>query len=770
MARYTLSHWGLYEVEKTAAGEPSIAAYRHDPDPSAIGLHQFAPELSRLRVRKPAVRRSWLENGPGANPELRGREPFVEVEWEEAFSLVAAEIERVRTTHGNSAIFGGSYGWASAGRFHHAQSQIHRFLNAAGGYVRHKDSYSLGAAHVIMPHVVAGMDELISIHHTWDVLAEHTKLLVTFGGVPRKNAQSSPGGVGRHRVRDGLASLHRAAVRIVNLGPVNDNIETGGPIEWIQLRPNTDVAMMMALCWVLRDEKLHDVDFLSRYCVGYINFEAYLLGATDGIAKTPQWAATITGVPAEVTYQLARDMAKNRTMLNVAWSLQRAERGEQPFWGVVTLACMLGQIGLPGGGFGAGYGPANTMGTPHRKIGGPTLSQGFNPVTQFIPVARIADLLIHPTEAFTYNGTTYTYPDIRMVYWAGGNPFHHHQDLNRLVKAWQRPETIVFHEQYWTAAAKFSDIVLPATTSLERDDIGYASQEGVLVWMSKTTEAVGYALSDYDIFAGIASKLGCADVFTEGRSADAWLRVMYEDLVPKYDRVGIALPDFEAFKELGLIDLDASGSSHVMFSAFREDPLTHPLKTRSGLIEITCRDIESFQLSDCVGHAAWLAPTEWLGSDLTGKYPLHLLTDQPRNKLHSQLDASPHSMASKVHGREPVYLSADDAGARGIQHGDLVRVFNDRGACLAIATVSADVMSGVCRISTGSWYDPDPDTGLDKHGNPNVLTNDVPASGLSQGCAAQSCLVQLERFTGEPPPVTAFELPAFADRADDSGI
>jgi biotin/methionine sulfoxide reductase len=764
MTRYTLSHWGLYELDGEPGEVPRISGYRHDPDPSPIGLYQLAPELSRLRVQKPSVRKSWLEGGPGTRPELRGREAFVEIDWDEAISLVAAEVGRVRTSHGNASIFGGSYGWASAGRFHHAQSQIHRFLNAAGGYVRHQDSYSLGAAHVIMPHVVAGMNELNGMHHTWDVLAGHTRLLVAFGGIPWKNAQSSPGGVGRHRARDGLAGLRDAGVRIVNIGPVNDNLSTGGSVEWIQLRPNTDAAMMIAMCWVLRDRNLHDAEFLQTYCVGYSDFEAYLLGLVDGVPKGPEWAAPITGVSAETIVQLALDMAATRTLINVAWSLQRAERGEQPFWGAVTLAAMLGQIGLPGGGFGMGYGPANTIGTPHRNIGGPTLPQGCNPVSQFIPVARIADLLLHPNEQFTYNGTTHTYPDIRLVYWAGGNPFHHHQDLNRFAKAWQRPETIIFHEQYWTASARFSDIVLPVTTTLERDDIGYSGQEGILVWMSKVVEPPPFARSDYAIFSRVAKHLGCMNAFTECRTEEQWLAAMYEDLVPRYAGLGIELPDFESFKALGVVDLDHTKASHVMLAAFRSDPSKNPLATKSGLIEVGCGEVASFQLDDCRGHAAWLEPTEWLGAERARRFRLHLLTDQPRNKLHSQLDASPYSAASKIKGREPVHMSFQDAQTRNISSGDLVRVFNDRGACLATAVVTNDIMAGACRISTGAWYDPDMGTGLDKHGNPNVLTNDVPASSLSQGCAAQSCLVEIERYEGEPLSVTAYRLPFFIQR------
>ncbi|WP_343651313.1 molybdopterin-dependent oxidoreductase [Herbaspirillum sp.] len=761
MTRYTMSHWGVYEVEHDAVGHPRLLPYSADPDPSPIGLHQLSPELMRLRIRKPAIRESWLRQGPGAAPERRGKERFVEVDWETAIDLVAKDIDRVRKQYGNSAIFGGSYGWASAGRFHHAQSQVHRFLNMAGGYVRHQDSYSLGAAHVIMPHVVDGMNELISYHHTWDVLADHTRLFVTFGGVPAKNAQSSPGGVGRHRVKDGLAAMRAAGTRFVNIGPVSDNLETGGEVEWIAARPNTDTALMLGLAWVLRTENRHDSAFLATHCVGYEKFEAYLLGATDGEPKTPQWASVITGVPTDRIIALAREMSQVRTMINVQWSLQRAKHGEQPFWMAVTLSAMLGQIGLPGGGFGCGYGPANTIGTPHEKLGGPTLEQGRNAVKDFIPVARIADMLLHPGEPFSYNGMTYHYPDIKMIYWAGGNPFHHHQDINRFLQAWQRPQTIIMQEQFWTASAKYADIVLPVTTSMERDDLGYASQEAVLVWMSKIIEPVGQALSDYEIFRRLAARLDVEEAFTEGRTEEQWLAHMYQGTVERYAKYGIHLPDYDRFRELGIIDLDHRKKSVVMLDAFRQDPISAPVNTPSGKLEIFSEIIAAFGLDDCAGHARWQPPHEWLGAPLARKFPLHLLSDQPRNKLHSQLDGSPLSAGGKIQGREPVYINASDAASRGIDHGDIVEVFNDRGRCLAAAVISHQIMPGVVRMSTGAWYDPEPLTGRDKHGNPNVLTADVGASMLSQGCAAQSCLVEISGPLRNAPSVTAFELPSF---------
>ncbi len=763
----TSTHWGVYEIELENGRAKAIRPYRDDPDPSPIGLHALSPEVARLRVRRPAVRKSWLDNGPGARTDRRGTDPFVEVSWDEAEALVAGELRRVIDKHGNAAIFGGSYGWASAGRFHHAQSQIHRFLNAAGGYVRHIDSYSLGAARVLMPHIVMSMDDLMASHTAWSVLENNTTLFVTFGGVPAKNTQVSAGGPAEHRARDGLKRLRESGCRFVNISPVNDDLDTGAAHEWISIRPNTDTALLLALAHTIHAEGLHDASFLASHCVGFDRFLPYLTGATDGQPKDAAWAAPITGVPADRIVALAREMAANRTMLNIAWSLQRSHHGEQPFWALVTLACMLGQIGTPGGGFGAGYGPTNLMGSPHARFSGPTLSQLTSGVTDFIPVARVTDMLLNPGAPFDYNGQKRNYPDIRLVYWAGGNPFHHHQDLNRLREAWRRPETIVVHEQFWTPTAKQADIVLPATTTLERDDIGYATREAHLIAMKAVCDPVGESRDDHAIFAGIAAKMGAdvAATFTEGLSPMQWLERLYAESRSRAAASGVTLAPFDTFWREGRTIARSDAPPPVMLADFRADPDKYSLKTPSGKIEIFSERIAGFGYDDCPGHAVWMEPLEWLGARLAGRFPLHMLSDQPTTKLHSQLDHSPHSQAAKISGRQPVTISRVDAEARGIAHGDLVRVFNDRGACLSAAAVSDLIRPGVVRLSTGAWFDPE--TGgsnrpLEKHGNPNALTLDIGASKLSQGCVAQTCLVEIERHVGPVPDVTAHDLPGFA--------
>jgi biotin/methionine sulfoxide reductase len=564
-----------------------------------------------------------------------------------------------------------------------------------------------------------------------------------------------------HRLKDGLYGMRAKGVRFVNVTPTAEDLDTGGDVEWIAIRPNTDAAMILALCHVLLTEKLHNREFLDRCTVGFDKFAPYLAD------KTPEWAEKICSVPADRIRRLAREMAATRTTVNINWSLQRSHHGEQPFWALVTLACMLGQIGLPGGGFGASYGPTNIMGSDAPRFSGPTLSQGTNAVPDFIPVARFTDMLLNPGGKVSYNGQEITYPDIRLVYWAGGNPFHHHQDLNRLMVAWRKPETIIFNEQFWTPAARMADIVLPATTGLERDDIGYARKEPYLIAMKKAREPIGEARDDYWIFSEITRRLGAGEVYGEGRDTMQWLAHLYEESREKSAKAGVTFPPFEEFWAAGIVEAKGEEREPVMLARFRADPENNKLKTPSGKIEIFSEKIASFGYDDCPGHAVWLEPIEWLGSKKAERFPLHMLSDQPGDKLHSQLDHSPHAKATKVKGRQPVTMHPDDARARGIADGDLLRVFNDRGACLASARLSDRIRRGVVRLSTGAWFDPEQigsNRPLEKHGNPNALTLDIGASKLSQGCIAQTCLVEIERFDGPAPAVTAHKLPEFVAR------
>src|SRR5437868_2221394 len=234
----TAAHWGVYEVEYDDAGKASkLHPFSKDPDPSPIGLHMLSDEVARLRVRRPSFRKSWLERGPAAANDKRGAEPFVELPWDEALDLVANELKRVRTTWGNRAIFGGSYGWSSAGRFHHAQSQVHRFLNSLGGYVRHVDTYSLGAGRALTPHILAPMETLQQDATAWSSLEKHCQLFVAFGGLPMKNAQVSSGGAAEHVMPGAIVKMAANGVKFVNISPIRGDLEAGSAVEWLSIKP-----------------------------------------------------------------------------------------------------------------------------------------------------------------------------------------------------------------------------------------------------------------------------------------------------------------------------------------------------------------------------------------------------------------------------------------------------------------------------------------------------------------------------------------------------
>jgi biotin/methionine sulfoxide reductase len=759
--RLNSTHWGAFAPVVEDGRLVDVRNFAGDADPSPV-LRSIPDAVHHaVRVAQPAVRKSWLEHGPCAT-DKRGGEAFVPVSWEKALDLVAGELKRVIDTHGNAAIYGGSYGWSSAGRFHHARSQVQRFLGVIGGFTSGVNTYSHAAGFVLTSRIL-GSAEAISGGTSWQAIAEHGELVVIFGGLPLRNTYVTPGGAAEHNIQAWLARVKAAGIAFCNISPKRDDALPLLDAQWLAPRPNTDTAILLGLAHTILTEGLHDAAFLARYCVGFERFRDYLLGANDGVAKTAEWAAAISELPAEEIRALARRMARSRTFIAMNWSLQRSDHGEQPFWAAIALAAMLGQIGLPGGGIGFGYGSMAGAGGLFPDAPTPTLPIGRNPVQDFIPVSRIADMLLNPGAPFQFNGRDLTYPDIKLVYWCGGNPFHHHQDLNRLRRAWAKPETVIVNEVWWTATARHADIVLPATTSLERDDIGAGQRDRFLIAMKQAIAPVGEARDDFAIFSDLAERFGRRDAFTEGRSAAEFIRHLYDEARERAAKKQMHWPDFDSFWAQGSLEIPEAATPHVYLADFRRDPVQHKLATPSGRIELFSAKLASFGYDDCLGHPAWFEPAEWLGSAQAQRYPLHLLTTQPAARLHGQMDMGRVSQATKIQGREPMRINTGDAAARGISPGDIIRVFNDRGALLAGAVPSDDIRPGVVEIATGAWYDPEaPGTigSLDKHGNPNMLTLDKGTSRLAQGPSAQTTLVEVEKFSGAAPPVTAHVPPA----------
>ncbi|CUX83697.1 MAG: biotin/methionine sulfoxide reductase BisC [Roseibaca calidilacus] len=747
--RYTASHWGAYQFDGDG-----LAPIADDPSPARIGRGWLSAARDRnSRILTPAIRDGWLAGDGGAG---RGRDGFVAVSWDRAAALAAQELARVRETHGNGAIFAGSYGWASAGRFHHAQSQLRRFLNLCGGFVSARDTYSHAAAEVLFPHVLGLSNRAVQDGQTsWPLVAEHCSLLVAFGGISPRTAQINSSGTAGHEVAHWLGQMR---ARVVNVSPQESDYPGA---DWWAIRPGTDTALILALAHTLWAEGLQDDAFLTRCTSGWPEFRDYLCGAADGVAKTADWAAPICDLPAARIRALARDMAAHRTMIALNWGMQRADHGEQPLWAGLALAAMLGRIGQPGTGFAFGYGSTTAVGRPAKLYDWPSLPQGRNPVADFIPVARIADMLEQPGAPYRYNLTDRTYPDIRLVWWAGGNPFHHHQDLFRLERAWRRPETVIVQDHSWTATARRADIVLPATTPLERDDLMLSRRDPSLIYMSQRMDRVGMALDDHEILRRIGAELGVAEAFTEGRTAEGWLRWLWDGAIAQAAQHGVTLPGFDHFRQMGRFDMPDAAEARVFLRDFAADPDLHPLPSESGKITLFNRAIARANLPDCPGHPAWMPPFESLLTAPEGM--LHLISGQPDTRLHSQNDRGCESQSDKIAGREACYLHPDTARAAGLAEGAVVKLWNARGACLAGLRLTSGIRPDCVALPTGAWFDPDktgPDeTGLERAGNPNALTRDVGCSSLSQGNSAHTTLVRVSAWDGALPPLSIDQPP-----------
>jgi len=767
------AHWGAFRA-RTEGGvfqsaEPVLASPA-DPFVRAIPDVVYSP----TRVKHPYVRKGYLEKGPASDRKMRGKDEWVRVSWDKAIELVAGELSRVRKMHGATGIYGGSYGWKSVGSLHNARSLLHRMLNLGGGFVGSLGDLSTGAAQVILPHVV-GSIEVYEQQTVWPVVVDKSELVVVWGSDPMntlKVSWTAPDYVGY----EGLSELGKKGTPVIVIDPVRNHTARALKAEWVPVRQRTDTALMLGIMHTLLTEKLHDAKFLDEYTVGFDRFERYLTGADDQTPKSAQWASALCGVPAAKIQDLARRMAKSRTMIMGGWSIQRQRNGEQAHWMLVTLASMLGQIGLPGGGFGFSYhyssggSPTATGGTIAGITAGTAASvPGMPPDrgSRAIPVARVADMLLNPGATIQFNGRSITYPDVKLVYWSGGNPFSHQQDTGKLVRAFQRPETIIVNEIAWTATARMADIVLPVTTAYERDDLemGGDYSNRYIFPMHKIVEPVAETRNDYDIFAAISAKLGYQDKFTEGKSQRQWLEQIYGAAVNKATRVGVPMPKFEEIWSSGdYIEFPVypDAKEWVRYAEFREDPELNALGTPSGKIELYSKRIEKMNYPGCGPHPRWYAPSEWWKAPLAKIFPLGLLSSHPPLRLHSQLANTSLREKYAVSGREPMLIHSRDAAARKIKSGDVIKVRSPHGTILAGAVVTDDISPGHVQICEGGWYDPaEPGNpaSMCKYGCVNVLVEDAPTSQLAEANCGQSGIVQVEKLEGKAPPVTVFSPP-----------
>ncbi|UWQ12163.1 molybdopterin-dependent oxidoreductase [Aliiroseovarius crassostreae] len=716
----------------------------------------------KTRINYPMVRKSYLEGWETGDikPELRGREEWVRVDWDTAWSLAAKALLDTASNHGNEAIFSSSYGgWSNAGVFRPNVLQG-RLLNLMGGCTNTAGDWSAGAGQVVMPHIIGDM-EVYSAQSAWETIRDNTQVFVLVGCDPIKNNRIEYR-VADHGMYAHWEEIRDNGVKFISINPQHTATDTFLGAERTAIIPNTDTALFLSMAYHALENGWDDQEYMAKYTVGADKWIAYVKGETDGVPKTPAWASAITGIDEHEIKDLCETIATNNTCIAGSWAIQRAQHGEMAYWSIVNFQALLGKIGKPGQGVGFSWHYGNG-GMPQGGNATPVgMSQGRNFVKKIVPASRITEALENPGMEFFYNGQTNQYPDIKMIFNAGNNFMSHQQDTNRLIRALQKVETIVSVDVWWTAATRWADIVFPASSTLEQDDItsgGTYSNDRVYA-MKKVIEPIADSKPDYEIFEGLADKLGLWAQFTDSEDKMYHIKLAYEASGAAKD-----LP-FEEFWEKGYarMPVPAEARKWTRHGAFYDDPEANPLHTSSGKIEMFCDTIASFELEDCPGMPMWMEKHEYLGNAKKGQ--LHVVSPHPWFRLHSQMANSERLRdLYMVQGREPVRINAQDAAERGIEDGDLVELYNKRGTVIAGAVVSDDIMPGVVSIYEGGWPQLD-SKGRDNSGLANFLTSTQRASGLSEATTANTALIEMRKCEDPEGPNRAYEPPAIIEDMD----
>ena len=631
-------HYGPFIATVTNGRLTKVTPTSDDKLPTPMLTEgMLARTYDKTRVAGPMVRKSYLEavqKGGSRKPELRGKDEWVQVSWDTAIGLTAKAILDTIEKNGNEGCFSSSYGgWSHAGIFRPNVLQG-RFFNLLGGSSMTAGDFSAGAGQVIMPMIIGDL-EVYSAQTSWEQVRDHTEVFVLVGCDPDKNNRVEYT-VADHEMYSSFDAIKKAGCKFISINPQVTTTDEKMGAEWVKIIPNTDTALFLAMGYHLYRTGKHNKAFISKYTVGFDRFLAYLEGKdADGTPpKTPEWASKITGIPAAKIRELAELMASKRTQIAGSWAIQRAHHGEMPYWAIVNFACMLGNIGLPGEGIGfswhyGGGGTVQSGGTAPRGM-----SQGRNPVKAICPASRINEMLQNPGKEFTYNGSTYKFPTVKLIYNAGNNLFSHQQDLNELARAMQVVDTVVVQDCWWNGSARMADIVLPATTTMERNDISSGGTYNIdkVFAMRQVVAPVGDALDDFEIFRRLAVLCGVEYAFTEGKTQMEYVKEAYEA------SSAIGNMKFEEFWDKGVapIKVPKEARKWVRHADYRKDPKKNALHTPTGKIEMYSASIEKMKLPDMPPMPKFLEPGEYLGNAKKGQ--LHVVSPHPYYRLHSQLN------------------------------------------------------------------------------------------------------------------------------------
>ena len=661
----------------------------------------------------------------------RGEGKFERITWDEALDTVARELRRVKEAYGPAAVFllvGGGDGSAL-----HGGTLLDRLLCMMGGCTKTWGLQSNEAGHFASLATFGNMRP----RSTYDDLL-NSRFIILWGWNP---ATTVTGHAAWY-----LAEAKEKGTKIVSIDPRYTDTTALFASQWIPIIPGTDAAMLIAMAYVIIERNLQEQAFLDKYTVGFDQFKAYVLGEEDGIPKTPAWAEAITGVPADTIEGLAVEYATTKpAALMCGIGPGRTAYGEQYHRAAITLSAMTGNIGVHGGSS-AGMVWAITLGGyPFLKLArvGRGLAEVANPVEQDVSIRKYA-LASHGPSAsgarihFTkiadaiLEGRAGGYPaDLRLLYIVGTSYPNQYVNINKAVKALQKLDFIVVHEQFMTPSARFADIVLPASGLYERNDFTCGNVTPPFCgYMHKVIEPPDETKSHLEIASELAAQLDLTD-FSD-KTEDEWLRESVKRS---------CVPDYDTLKERGFHKVDLS-EPHVAYKEQIDDPTNHPFPTPSGKIEIYSRQLADMNHPQLPPIPKYIEAWESRNSPLGKKYPLQFVTTHFKRRAHTQFETIPWLRELQT---QAVVLNSADARARDINDRDKVRVFNDRGEMIIPARVTERIMRGEVDIPQGAWFDPD-EKGVDRGGSANVLTDDRPSPGGA--LPSNTGLVQVEKVGG----------------------
>jgi Tat-targeted selenate reductase subunit YnfE len=466
-----------------------------------------------------------------------------------------------------------------------------------------------------------------------------------------------------------------------------------------------------------------------------MSYKDYILGlGYDMVEKTPEWASKLTGIAPKKIEELAQEIGTTKPLfVDQGYGSQRRSNGEWNAWAIMTLPCLVGQVGLPGTSTGS------TRGTYSLSL--TSIPNLTNPIKQQIPCFLYTDAIesghtMTDKNAGVKSGTEVT-SDIKFMFYAAGNALtNQHGDINRthdILADESKCEFIVCTNTVLCDSSKYADILLPDSFRFEQVSmIGTGGATAYMIAGQPCTSPKFERKNPYEIATLISRAMGTEDTFTEGKTQEEWIKELYEQ-----DRAKDAtLPTYEEAMEMGVFKKANPKGATIALSAFVSDPAANPLKTASGKIEIFSSTVEklaeTWELADDEQfHGLPIYIPEWYGIETTTKeYPLQLTGFHYRGRQHSSWGNI--DILEKANPQE-AWINTADAEARGIKSGDSIAITNSYGETHMTAKVTPRIIPGTVAVPQGAWHDADMyGDKVDKGGCINTLTTHRP-SPLTKG-------------------------------------